>query len=72
MEKDMKSQKAFTSVELLVVIIAVVVIGSWMWNAAKLMSCDFKSDYKCEVIHGIGVFVPPISIVTTWFGDDGT
>jgi hypothetical protein len=35
------------------ILIAVSAIGfvGWIWNATKLASCDFKADYKCEVIH---------------------
>lgn len=52
-------------------IFAVIVFTPYVWNAAKFASCDFESNYKCEVIHGIGVFVPPAAWVTVWFGDDG-
>ena len=46
-------------------------ITPWFWNIARFVSCDFRSDYRCEVIHGIGVFVPPASFITVWFDDDG-
>jgi len=58
---------------------AVVVIGIalivgllsiWPINVYKLTQCDFESDFKCEVAHGIGVIMPPASIVTVWFGTD--
>lgn len=67
----MEKQRGFTLLELLVVLVAVVGIGGWVWNAVKLTSCDFESNYKCEFIHGAGFVVPPLSIVTVWFGDDG-
>lgn len=67
----MKKQRGFTLNELLVVLVAMFVIGGWVWNAVKLTSCDFESNYKCEFIHGAGLVVPPLSIVTVWFGDDG-
>ena len=51
-------------------LIAVIFALHWIWNAAKFASCDFESSYKCEVIHGIGIFVPPASYVTVWFADD--
>lgn len=67
----MEKQRVFTLLKLLVVLVAVVGIGGWVWNAVKLTSCDFESNYKCEVIHGAGLVVPPLSIVTVFFGDDG-
>lgn len=45
-------------------------VTPWIWNAAKFTGCDFESNYKCEVIHGIGVFIPPASFITVWFDDD--
>ena len=67
----MEKQRCFTLLKLLVVLVAVVGIGGWVWNAVKLTSCDFESNYKCEVIHGAGLVVPLLSIVTVFFGDDG-
>ncbi len=67
----MKKQRGFTLVELLFVLVVVVGGGSWIWNAVKLTSCDFESNYRCELIHGAGLVVPPMSIATVWFGDDG-
>ena len=67
----MRKQKGFTAVELVIVLVAVFGIVAWFWNAAKIASCDFESNYKCEVIHGIGIIVPPLSVITVWFGDDG-
>ena len=60
---------ALTGVE--TVLLAVVLLGGlWLWNGAKFFSCDFRSDYKCEVIHGAGVFVPPLAVLTVWYKDD--
>lgn len=47
-----------------------VLLAPWVCNFYKLSNCDFDSDYKCEVIHGVGVVVPPASYITVWFGDD--
>ena len=65
----MKKRQGFTMVELFLMA-AVFGVGGWIWNAAKLSSCDFELPYRCEVIHGIGMVVPPLSIVTVWFDDD--
>ena len=53
------------------IVIYGIIVTPWIWNAAKLASCDFKSDYKCEVVHIIGVVIPPAAYVTVWFDDDG-
>jgi len=66
----MKHQKVFTIIELLVVVVFVAVVGAWGWNAVKLASCDFHSDYRCEIIHGAGLVIPPLSLGTVWFADD--
>ncbi len=44
----------------------------WLVNAYKLLGCDFdfESSLRCEVIHVVGVVVPPASIMTVWFGGD--
>jgi hypothetical protein len=66
----MKKQSGFTVIELVFMIVGFIGMGSWIWNAAKFASCDFESNYKCEVIHGVGIFIPPASIITVWFDDD--
>ena len=43
---------------------------SWIWNVVRFTSCEFESNYRCEVIHGAGVFVPFLSIFTVWFDID--
>ena len=55
--------------KLLIFTLAVVLIGYlivWGWNVTKFLSCDFQAPYKCEVVHGIGVVIPPVSIITVW------
>lgn len=54
-----------------VLIISVLAITPYVWNGFKLASCDFESDYKCEIIHGIGVLIPPTAFIAVWFNDDG-
>ena len=56
---------------ILLVVIFMLPVVAWGFNLYKLMSCDFQSPYRCEMVHGTGVFVPPASIVTVWFDDDG-
>lgn len=52
-----------------IVFIVGLFIVSWGINFMKLTNCDFKSDYKCEAIHGVGL-IPAFSLVTVWFGAD--
>lgn len=68
----MKRQKDFTFLKIMaLVLFTVVVTGSWVVNSIKLTACDFESDYRCEFIHGVGLFFAPLSVVTVWFDDDG-
>lgn len=55
---------------LMVGVIWIILLGIWIWNAVKFASCDFESDFKCEVIHGAGVFVPMAAVITVWFDVD--
>lgn len=68
---NVNNQRGFTVIQLLVVMVFLIGIVPWVWNGVKLLRCDFESDYKCEVIHGVGVVIPPTSLITVWFGDDG-
>jgi len=46
----------------LVVLVGVIAISfgsAWLINVAKLIDCDFKADYRCEVMHTIGVVLTP-------------
>lgn len=52
-------------------VLTVLLCIPYVWNAHDLVSCDFEADYKCEVIHSIGVIIPPASYVTVWFENDG-
>ena len=45
-------------------------VFSYVGNVIKVTNCDFASDFRCEVIHGVGVIIPPASLITVWFADD--
>ena len=47
----------------------VLLIGSWITNLVKLTDCDFSAPYRCEAIHGVGLF-PPAALGLVWFGTD--
>lgn len=53
-------------------VVFVILVGAWTWNAVKLSKCDFEpsTSYKCEVIHGAGLFVPPLALATVWFDSE--
>jgi len=46
------------------VIVSIILCLPWMVNAYKLFNCDFRPDYKCEVIHTLGFVIPPASYIT--------
>lgn len=39
---------------------------TYIINLVQFFKCDFASPYKDEIIHGIGVFIPPLNCVTVW------
>jgi len=39
----------------------------WFWNVYKFVECDFEAPYKCEVLHFVGIVIPPVSIATVWY-----
>lgn len=51
-------------------IICMIFLGIWLWNAIKFTYCDFESDFKCEVIHGVGLVIPGTAVITVWFNTD--
>ena len=63
----MKKQKGFTIVEFVLLILFILGIYGYGANLFKLVNCDFESPYKCEAIHGMGLF--PIFGVFTGYMD---
>lgn len=49
-----------------VLILLGLYLSVWVLNLIKFCQCDFDAPWKSEIIHGIGVFLPPTSIVTVW------
>lgn len=39
----------------------------WIVNLVKFIGCDFDSPWKEELIHAVGIFIPPASVITVWF-----
>jgi hypothetical protein len=46
--------------------ILLLIASGWVVNIVKLCKCDFAAPYKSEVVRVIGVFVPPVGMVTGW------
>jgi prepilin-type N-terminal cleavage/methylation domain-containing protein len=67
--KKSKRSKGFTLIEVLFVTIVLAI--SWVINIYKFTECDFKENYRCEILHGIGL-VPMFAPVVLWFGTDKT
>lgn len=57
---------------LVVVIFSVFSVMSvtWLLNLYQLSRCDFESPYDCEILHGIPVVLPPISVVSVFIKPD--
>ena len=45
----------------------IIIVISWVNNLIDLFACDFEAPFKDEIIHLIGVFIFPASIITCWF-----
>ena len=48
-------------------IFLVFAIGCWIINLVQFFNCDFNPVGKEEILHGVGVFVPPFSVISVWF-----
>lgn len=68
--KTSRAQSGYTLIELIIVIVIPFLLVPWLWNIVKFASCDFEPSYRCEIIHGVGVVVPPAAIITVWFDTD--
>lgn len=68
--KTIRAQSGYTLIELIGVIVIPLLLVFWLWNFVKFTSCDFEPNYRCEVIHGVGIIVPPTAMVTVWFDID--
>lgn len=50
-------------------IVAIVLTSCYIINFIKFTDCDFKEDYKCEIIHGLGL-IPVFTPFTVGFAHD--
>ena len=51
------------------ILFVLALILAWCVNVFKLVQCDFAAPWKGEVIHTIGVVIPPFAVVMVWFDD---
>ena len=61
--------KVVVKVHLFMIAVMCAVGISWLVNLFKLTECDFNAPYRCETVHGIGIF-PPAALVTVWLETD--
>ena len=54
----------------ILLLLVLIVNVPYFWNIYMLTRCDFEAPYKCEVIHGGGIILPPAAFVTMWFSGD--
>lgn len=45
----------------------VFTLGCYVNNIIDLFACDFEAPFKEEIIHLIGLAIPPASIITCWY-----
>ncbi len=62
-------EKIFVSLGVLWIALFFAICITWVINLTQLTDCDFEPDYKCEVIHGVGL-IPAASLITVWFDTD--
>jgi hypothetical protein len=41
----------------------VVVLYGYVANIVSLCHCDFKEQYKAEILRGIGIVLPPVGVI---------
>jgi hypothetical protein len=46
--------------------IAFTLLLAWPLNAFRFARCDFEPSYKGEVVHGIGIIIPPVALISAW------
>lgn len=45
------------------ILLLVFCVWGYVANIVKFAKCDFEAPYKSEVLHGIGIFVPPMGVI---------
>ena len=64
----MKSQKGFTVVELLMVIVGVFIASGWLMNISKLVELGIvEFDNVVTLLRLVGIIVVPLGAIMGWF-----
>jgi len=68
----MKNIKVTLSLGGMILVLAFMLFAvcTFLINAYKLTQCDYESPWKCEAVHALGLFIPPLSLITVWSDDD--
>jgi hypothetical protein len=60
----MNNQKGIALLQFVLAIVVLAGIIGYCMNVYKfVVQCDFESPYKCEMIRGIGLGVPPAGAI---------
>ena len=62
----MDNFKKFGAAAVFLLIVKIYFIVAFIVNISKLVNCDFEEPWKDEIIHGIGLVIPPAAAVTVW------
>lgn len=66
---NMSDKEALVVGSIVLALISLVAV-CYVNNVLDFVDCDFQAPYKCEIVHGVGVVLPPVSVVTTFVGTD--
>ena len=66
-QQEINNMKNENSSSYLVILIYLIFIALYAVNVIKLIKCDFEPSYKEEIIHTIGVVLPPASVFTAFY-----
>ena len=66
----MRTQKGNTYVGFAAIIVIVLAVSGWVMNLVGFIRCDFEAPYRCEVVRGVGIFIPPVGAVAGWVSID--
>ena len=48
------------------IVLGVYSILTWLINLMRFIHCDFEAPFWEEIIHGLGIILPPVAWFTAW------